>query len=113
MKKIFLPVVVLMLTSISLAQTKNDKSCGNAIAVNGHYRKADSLHAIMKRYTEAGLPGVPWRFIRKRTAGGQGPKVMQKLKQKYPCKTVTCNIFKVFPNLTWRLPFCSYASREK
>ena len=58
MKKTSLAVVVLTLTSISLAQTKNDKSCDKDISINSHYPKADSLHAIMKRYTEAGLPGV-------------------------------------------------------
>jgi D-alanyl-D-alanine carboxypeptidase len=46
-----------MATSVK-AQNENVNGCDPGLVINGHYSKADSLHAIMKRYTDQGLPGV-------------------------------------------------------
>src|SRR4051812_40865341 len=58
MKKTFLSLSTLLFAVILLTAQSNKKSSGDEISINDHYAKADSLHAIMKRYTEAGLPGV-------------------------------------------------------
>ena len=59
MKKVFLAAVAIIFSAILVkAQTNNNKNCDIGVSVNDHYSKADSLHAIMKRSTDAGLPGV-------------------------------------------------------
>ena len=59
MKNIFLPVAFTVFTAISLkAQNNEVENVGLNVSINEHYAKADSLKVIMKRYAEAGLPGI-------------------------------------------------------
>lgn len=59
MKNIILPVVFTLFTAVSLkAQNSKDNNTALNVTINDHYGKADSLKAIMKRYAEAGLPGI-------------------------------------------------------
>jgi D-alanyl-D-alanine carboxypeptidase len=59
MKKICLPPVIALMAAITLkAQPSIQNIPGTELAINNHYAKADSLHAIMDRYAKAGLPGV-------------------------------------------------------
>jgi D-alanyl-D-alanine carboxypeptidase len=54
MKKHLLFFAMICFIAISVkAQNENLN-----VIINGHYSKADSLHAIMKRYTDKGIPGV-------------------------------------------------------
>ena len=59
MKNIFLPVAFTVFAAISLkAQNSKVENAGLNVSINEHYAKADSLKVIMKRYAEAGLPGI-------------------------------------------------------
>jgi D-alanyl-D-alanine carboxypeptidase len=59
MKRILLPVVVMLFTANSLnAQDKTGPDCYIGVPINNSYAKSDSLHTVMKRYTRVGLPGV-------------------------------------------------------
>ncbi len=48
----------LMITSLKAQHKKTAAFQARKIDLNLRYEKSDSLHAIMKRYTDAGIPGV-------------------------------------------------------
>src|SRR3954469_13768915 len=56
MKKTFLAVAAIIFTTILVSAQNTNNAIG--VSLNDHYSKADSLRAIMKRYTNPGLPGV-------------------------------------------------------
>jgi D-alanyl-D-alanine carboxypeptidase len=84
MKNIFLPVAFTLLAAISLkAQNSQNENAGLNISINDHYAKADSLKAIMKRYAEAGLPGVAMAVYSEKDgwwAGAEGYANIEKKK---------------------------------
>jgi len=54
MKKIFFLLFIGLSTGISLKA----QNCNIGVELNNTYPKSDGLHAIMKRYVQAGLPGI-------------------------------------------------------
>jgi len=83
MKKIFLTAAVIILTSISLkAQNNNERACNVYSSFNNHYVRADSLHAIMKRYTEAGLPGAAMAIYSQKNGWWAGAEGYSKIETK-------------------------------
>ena len=59
MKRI-LTLALALIFNVTAAKAQNDSSldCSIGIEINTNYAKSDSLHAIMKRYVNAGLPGT-------------------------------------------------------
>lgn len=91
MKRILLPFAVMLITAFSLrAQNKNDKSCDINVTLNDHYAKSDSLHAIMKRYTAAGLPGVAIATYSEKYGWWAGAEGYSKVETKTPMEN--CNL---------------------
>jgi len=58
MKNLLILLTIVLVTNSAKAQTAKSQHHDIGVTINTHYAKADSLHAIMKRYTKAGLPGV-------------------------------------------------------
>ena len=81
MKRFFLSVAVIMFTAISLKAQKNNSI---NVSVNEHYAKSDSLHAIMKRYTKAGLPGVAIAIYSEKDGWWAGAEGYEKVETKSP-----------------------------
>jgi hypothetical protein len=67
-----LSVAFTLLAAISVkAQNSKEENQALNVSINEHYAKADSLKVIMKRYAEAGLPGIAMQFIQRKMAGGR------------------------------------------
>jgi D-alanyl-D-alanine carboxypeptidase len=91
MKKIFMSVLSIILASISLkAQTVVTSRCIPGELINGHYSKADSLHSIMKRWTQAGLPGVAMAIYTEKEGWWAGAEGYSKMETKQPMEN--CNL---------------------
>jgi D-alanyl-D-alanine carboxypeptidase len=88
MKKTFLAVAAILFTAILVKAQNNN--CNLGVPVNDHYSKADSLHAIMKRYTEAGLPGVAMAVYSEKDGWWAGAEGYAKVETKTPMQN--CNL---------------------
>src|ERR1700759_144157 len=91
MKRILLPFALMLFIAISLkAQNNYDKSCNINVTLNDHYAKADSLNAIMKRYAEAGLPGVAMALYSEKDGWWAGAGGYARAETKKPMQA--CNL---------------------
>ena len=87
MKKILLTAMVILTTAILLtAQDKTTSVCNIGITINNSYSKADSLQAIMKRYVQAGLPGVAMALWNKESGWWAGAEGFASIEQKKAMK---------------------------
>jgi len=91
MKKVFSAVAAILFTAILVkAQNNNDPNCSLGVSINDQYAKADSLHAIMKRYTGAGLPGVAMAIYSEKDGWWAGAEGYAKVETKTPMQN--CNL---------------------
>ena len=91
MKRIFLSIALTMVTAISLnAQSNYSKDCELNVTINDHYAKADSLHAIMKRYAAAGLPGVAMALYSEQDGWWAGAEGYSNIETETPMQN--CNL---------------------
>src|ERR1700740_3690330 len=90
MKKIFLGIASIITIAISTNAQNNNKDCNIELSINDHYPKADSLNAIMKRYANAGLPGVAIAVYSEKDGWWAGAQGYARIETKTPMQN--CNL---------------------
>lgn len=81
----FLLTFLLAVTTFTNAQTSpGTSSCTDDIKLNNNYSKADSLQSILKRYAEAGIPGISMAIYSEREGWWAGAAGYARLEDKTP-----------------------------
>jgi len=85
-----LSFLALMLSVGSTIGQSNHTNLCIDVPLNSHYVKSDSLHAIMKRYAEGGLPGVAIAIYSEKDGWWSGTEGYSRLETKTPMHP--CNL---------------------
>jgi D-alanyl-D-alanine carboxypeptidase len=91
MKRIILPALIALFNIVELkAQEKKNKQGCDVVEINNQYAKSDSLHAIMKRYVKAGLPGAAIALWNEKDGWWAGADGFSNTEKKEPMQN--CNL---------------------